>query len=285
MKIIFYFVSLVPKSFFVVLVDIFLFLRFYKYLPSYKVTLENIKIAYPNRNKSDAELLSKLSIRESFISGFESIYTWGRSEHNVNSKILRIENNFLVNNLKKNGLIAVSFHNRSVDMLLSWMNSQQTTHSLYKKVKNKALNHFIKRSRQSRDSRCYETTIGGVRQILKALNNKNIICFAADQVPQRGLGEHINFFNKAAYTTTLVQSLAVKTLAPVIYFYIQTNQDNKICINLKHCSESIYDDSKHKLLVNQDIENFINDRPSDYSWEYKRFKRSYGLLKDPYKGL
>ena len=31
----------------------------------------------------------------------------------------------------------MSFHNRSVDMLLSWMNSQQTTHSLYKKVKNK----------------------------------------------------------------------------------------------------------------------------------------------------
>ena len=82
-----------------------------------------------------------------------------------------------------------------------------------------------------------------------------------------------------------MQSLAVKTLSPVIYFYIQNNQDNKLCINLKHCSESIYDDSKHKLLVNQDIENFINNRPSDYSWEYKRFKRSSGLIKDPYKGL
>ena len=170
-------------------------------------------------------------------------------------------------------------------MLLSWMNSQQTTHSLYKKVKNKALNHFIKSRRESGNSKCYETTIGGVRQIFKALKNKNIICFAADQVPQRGLGEHINFFNTAAYTTTLVQSLAVKTLSPVIYFYIQNNQDNKLCINLKHCSESIYDDSKHKLLVNQDIENFINNRPSDYSWEYKRFKRSNGLVKDPYKGL
>ena len=285
MKILFYFVSLVPKSFFIALVDIYMFLRVYKYLLSYKVTLENIKIAYPKRNKSDLELLSKLSIRESIISGFESIYTWGRSDHEVNNKILRIENNFLVNNLKANGLITVSFHNRSVDMLLSWMNSQQTTHSLYKKVKNKALNHFIKSRRESGNSKCYETTIGGVRQIFKALKNKNIICFAADQVPQRGLGEHINFFNTAAYTTTLVQSLAVKTLSPVIYFYIQNNQDNKLCINLKRCSESIYDDSKHKLLVNQDIENFINDRPSDYSWEYKRFKRSYGLLKDPYKGL
>ena len=107
-----------------------------------------------------------------------------------------IENNFLVNNLKANGLITVSFHSRSVDMLLSWMNSQQTTHSLYKKVKNKALNHFIKSRRESGNSKCYETTIGGVRQIFKALKNKNIICFAADQVPQRGLGEHINFLTQ-----------------------------------------------------------------------------------------
>ena len=137
MKILFYLVSLVPKSFFIALVDIYMFLRVYKYLLSYKVTLENIKIAYPKRNKSDLELLSKLSIRESIISGFESIYTWGRSDHEVNNKILRIENNFLVNNLKANGLITVSFHNRSVDMLLSWMNSQQTNHSHYKKVKKK----------------------------------------------------------------------------------------------------------------------------------------------------
>tara|TARA_B100000614_G_scaffold226308_1_gene216528 strand:- start:1193 stop:2047 length:855 start_codon:yes stop_codon:yes gene_type:complete len=283
MKNLFYFVSLFPKSFFVALVDLYLFLKIYKYFSSYKVTIANIKIAYPKRNNSDLELLSKLSIRESIISGFESIYTWGRNEHEVNKNILRIENNFLVNNLKDNGLICVSFHNRSVDMLLSWMNSKHTTHSLYKKVKNKALNNFIKDRRESGLSKCYETTIAGVRHIFSALKNKNIVCFAADQVPQRGLGEHINFFNRGAYSTTLVQSLAVKTLAPVIYFYIQTNQDNKICINLKQCSDSIYDDSKHKLQINQDIENFINDRPSDYSWEYKRFKRSLGFPKDPYK--
>ena len=285
MKILFYFVSLIPKPVFVVLVDIYMSIRVYKYFISYKVTLANIKIAYPTRNKNDVELLSKLSIRESIISGFESVYTWGRNEHEVNKKILRIENNFLIDSLKENGLICVSFHSRSVDMLLSWMNSKQTTHSLYKKVKNKTLNNFIKRRRQSGISKCHETTIGGVRQIFKALKNKQIVCFAADQVPQRGLGEHLNFFNRAAYSTTLVQSLALKTLAPVIYFYIQTNQDNKICISLKSCSDSIYDDSKHKLLINQDIENFINDRPSDYSWEYKRFKRSLGSPEDPYKLL
>ena len=82
-----------------------------------------------------------------------------------------------------------------------------------------------------------------------------------------------------------MQSLAVKTLSPVIYFYIQNNQDNKLCINLKHCSESIYDDSKHLPLVNSDIEKMINKRPIDYSWEYKRFKRSLPINQNPYLGI
>ena len=285
MKIFFYFISIVPKPLFLALLDIYMSIGIFKRTSSYKVTKANIKIAYPNRTKSDIDLLSKLSIRETIISGFESIYAWGRNEAEVNSKILRVENNFLINNLKHNGLIAVSFHNRSVDMLLSWMNSQHTTYSLYKKVKNKRLEAFIKNKRQSGNSKCYETTIGGVRQILGALRNKNIVCFAADQVPKRGLGEHINFYNKGAYSTTLVQSLATKTLAPVIYFYIQTNKDSINNIILKHCSDDIYNDSKHKLLINSDIEKFINERPADYSWEYKRFKRSEGFINNPYEGL
>ena len=56
-------------------------------------------------------------------------------------------------------------------------------------------------------------------------------------------------------------------------------------IILKHCSDNIYDDSKHKLLINSDIEKFINERPADYSWEYKRFKRSEGFINNPYEGL
>ena len=118
--------------------------------------------------------------------------------------------------------------------------------------------------------------------MLRALNEKKVVVFAADQVPKRGLGEHIKFFNKDAYTTTLVQSLAVKTNSPVIYFYIRSNPGNFLSITLKRCSKSIYDDSKHKLLLNQDIEMMIKERPIDYSWEYKRFKRPPEGTLNPY---
>jgi len=97
MKIFFYFISIVPKPLFLALLDIYMAIGIFKRTLSYKVTKANIKIAYPNRTRSDIDLLSKLSIRETIISGFESIYAWGRNEAEVNSKILRVENNFLIN--------------------------------------------------------------------------------------------------------------------------------------------------------------------------------------------
>ena len=136
------------------------------------------------------------------------------------------------------------------------------------------LSNFIKKNREAGGSKTFETSIGGVREMLKALNNKKVVVFAADQVPKRGLGEYVNFFNKEAYTTTLVQSLATKTGAPVIYFYIKSNPGKFLSITLKRCNNNIYDDSKHQLLLNHDIEKMIKERPIDYSWEYKRFRRS-----------
>ena len=287
MKALFYIISLFPKTFFVYLVDIYIFSKLFRFFKSYKITKINLKIAYQDLNPSDINLLAKLSIRESIISGYETIYTWGRRSHESNSQVFKIENNFLLKNLvnKRKGLIAVAIHNRSVDMLLRWLNSNFVTVSLYKKIKINVLDRFVKREREAGGSKSIETSIHGVRKILKALMSKEIICFAADQVPQRGHGEYIKFYNREAYSTTLVQSLAAKTNASVLYFYLNTNKEGFLSISLKSCSDDIFDDSKHKLLLNSDIEKMINKRPIDYSWEYKRFKKSRAGELNPYSSI
>ena len=287
MKVIFYLISLIPKIFIEIVIDTYIYTKIYKFFNSYKVTKANLKIAYSELNIDDIEKLTKLSIRESLISVYETFYTWGRKHFITCSKIFKVKNNFL---LKKkfdegNGLIAVSIHNRSVDMLLKWINSQITTVSLYKKVKNKHLDRFVKRNREHNGALCYETSMHGVRNVFKALNEKKAICFAADQVPKRGMGEYITFFGRDAYSTTLVQSLAVKTKAAVLYMYINSSPTNFLSISIECCSKDIYDDSKHKLLLNNDIERIINKRPIDYSWEYKRFRRSLDPSLDPYKNI
>lgn len=287
MKALFSLISLIPKSLSVIVIDIYIYTKIYKLFNSYKVTKVNLKIAYPDLNIENIEKLAKLSIRESLISVYETFYTWGRSHISSSSKIFKVKNNFLLKNKfdEGNGLILVSIHNRSVDMLLKWINSQITTVSLYKRVKNKHLDKFVKRNREHDGALCYETTMLGVRNILKALKKNEAVCFAADQVPKRGMGEYINFFGRDAYSTTLVQSLAVKTKAAVLYLYINSSLTNFLSISIECCNNSIYDDSKHKLLLNNDIERIINKRPIDYSWEYKRFRRHPNPALDPYKNI
>ena len=284
MKSLFYTLSFIPKPLFSYFVDIYLFFKIFKLFTSYKITKVNLEIAFPEAKMKEIELMSKLSIRESIISGYETIYTWGRRDFDSNNHIFKVKNNFLLNSLTKQdqGLIAVAFHNRSVDMLLKWINSQVKTISLYKKIKIKFLSNFVKKDRESGGSKTFETSIGGVREMLKALNKRKTVVFAADQVPKRGFGEYLKFFNKEVYTTTLVQSLATKTGSPVIYFYIKSNPGNFLSVTLKRCSNNIYDDSKHKLLLNKDIEMMIKERPVDYSWEYKRFRRNKDINDNPY---
>ena len=198
MKSLFYTLSLIPKPLFSYFVDIYLFFKIYKLSSSYKITKINLEIALPDLKTKEIELMSKLSIRESIISGYETIYTWGRRDFDSNNHIFKIENNFLLNSLTKQdqGLIAVTFHNRSVDMLLKWINSQVKTVSLYKKIKIKFLSNFVKKDREAGGSKTFETSIGGVREMLKALNKRKTVVFAADQVPKRGFGEYLKFFSK-----------------------------------------------------------------------------------------
>ena len=287
MKPLFFIISLFPKTLYVCLVDLYLYIRIYKIFSSYKITKVNLEIAYPELSKTEIELISKLSIRESLISSFETLYTWGRSPHQSNNQLFKIENNFLLCKTyeEKNGLITVAIHNRSVDMLLGWINSKIKTVSLYKKIKINVLEKFVKKNREYGESKSYETSIGGVRKIFQALKSKGAICFAADQVPQRGLGKYIKLYNRDAYTTTLVQSLAVKTRAPVLYIFINSNKNGFLYVSVKQCENDIYDDSKHLLLLNKDIENIINVRPIDYSWEYKRFKKHRPPDIDPYRSI
>ena len=119
MKQLFFIISIFPKTLFVYLIDFYIYTKMYRFSSSFKVTKVNIEIAYPDLSNKDIELTAKLSMRESIISGYETIYTWGRNDYSSNNKIFRITNNFLLNKFyeKRKGLINVAIHNRSVDML------------------------------------------------------------------------------------------------------------------------------------------------------------------------
>ena len=286
MKSLFYIASLIPTSFLRKLVILASKTKIFKTSSAYKVTLRNLEMAYKHLDQVELEQLAEESFIETILSGHETIKSWSKPIHISGKNIFRIENNYLLNRyiVEGNGVAVIALHNRSVDMLLKWINTKCETTTLYKKVKIKALDRFVRKQREGKNNNVYETTMTGVRKIFQAYKANKTICIAADQVPQEGMGEYIKLFNIDAYTTTLASSLVHKTQKPAVFICLNSFENNKLGVTIKPCRKDIYNESKHKLSLNKSIESLININPKDYSWEYKRYKK---LLsgENPYKDI
>ncbi|MDA7829651.1 lipid A biosynthesis lauroyl acyltransferase [Gammaproteobacteria bacterium] len=287
MKALFYLISIPSCSSVRSLIKVYCLFGFYKRSSMFKVTIINIKIAYPLLNNKEQQDLAKESFIESLVSGFETFTSWSRQTHYAHENIFRITDQFLLteNISKNNGLIVAAIHSRSVDMLLKWINVKTNTTTLYKKVKNQKLDSFVRAQREANNNKVFEASISGVRQLFKALISNKVICLAPDQVPQDGMGEYVKLFNRDSYTTTLVPSLAVKTKKPVVFVSLNLNLNKKLEVNLINSNSDIYNDSKHQLSMNKDIEKLININAADYSWEYKRFKKPPTGISNPYLNI
>ena len=286
MKSLFYIASLIPTSFLRKLVTLTSKTKIFKTSSTYKVTLRNLEMTYKHLDQVELEQLAEESFIETILSGHETIKSWSKPIHISGKNIFRIENNYLLNRYidEGNGVAVIAIHNRSVDMLLKWINTKCETTTLYKKVKNKELDRFVRKQREGKNNNVYETTITGVRKIFQAYKANKTICIAADQVPQEGMGEYIKLFNIDAYTTTLASSLVHKTQKPAVFICLNSFENNKLGVTIKPCRKDIYNESKYKLSLNKSIESLININPKDYSWEYKRYKK---LLsgENPYKDI
>jgi len=248
--------------------------------------LSNIKIVRPFFTEAEAIKESRISYFESLLSIYETFYSWSRNPATINNNVLVVKNNFILQKhiQNQNGLVIVAIHNRSVDMLLSWINSQTKTVSLYKKIKLKALDKYVRKIRENKINKTFETSVAGVKKIFKSLKNNEVIAIASDQVPARGHGEYVEFFGRMAYTTTLVPRLAYKTKKPVIFCCLNSESNSDyLSINIEPSHQSLFDQSECLLSMNRSIEKLINNRVSDYSWEYKRFRRPMSGEIDPYK--
>ena len=288
MKLLFYLITLIPIYFIRSAINLYTKLNLYKTSSLYKLTMCNIKICFPELSDADKVLLAKQSFIETLVSAYETIQSWARPIHISGKMIFRIENNYLItqNINKKNGLAIIAIHNRSVDMLLKWINAKTSTTTLYKKSRIKLLDGFARKQRQENNNDVYETNMNGVRKIFQAFKDNKVVCLAADQVPQWGMGEHIKIFGKDAYTTTLAASMVYKTRKPAVFICLNSFKNNSLGVTIKPCKNSIYNDSEYKLSLNQSIEELIRINPQDYSWEYKRFKWVNGIDgKDIYKNI
>ena len=286
MKIIFYIFTVYPLRFAFLVLDIAFKVmpaRALKPLSPFRVTRKNLSIAFADLDDQALDLLAKESYKETLKSIYETLYTWSRSHQKIIYQTKRINNRFLFNNPdQEEGLIICGLHNRSIDFMLRWISSQRSHTSLYKKIKSKLLNSFVKKFREEGSCKMVETGIGGVKSILASLENNQMTCMASDQVPARGLGVYSKFFGHECYSFALAPKLAKKSNKQILLSYLSYEKDIGHIINFKKPGQEIYSDNGVDVM-NLEMEHEIKKSPAEYSWEYKKFRRLSQEPKDIYK--
>jgi len=286
MKIIFYTFTIFPLKFAFLMLDVLFIgipLFVLRFFPSFRVTKKNLSIAFSDLDEHELDLLAKESYKETLKSFYETLYTWSRSSKKIVQATKKINNRFLFNNPEQgSGLIIFSLHNRSIDFMLRWISSQRAHTSLYKKIKLKPIDNFVKKFRQEGNCKMVETGIGGVKTILTSLENNQMTCMASDQVPANGLGVYSTFFGHECYSFSLAPKLAKKSNKQIIMSYLSYEKDIGHIINFKKPRADIYTNNGVDVM-NKEMENEILKSPTEYSWEYKKFRKLSKEPRDVYK--
>jgi KDO2-lipid IV(A) lauroyltransferase len=256
---------------------------FLQALESFQVTKKNLSIAFPRLLKEEILEISKDSYKETLKSFYETLYSWSRPQEKIILDTKKINNRFLFSQSQDSmGLIVFVIHNRSIDFLLRWISSQRQHTSLYKTIKFKQVNNFVKRLREEGGNKMVPTGIGGVKSIIQALKNNQMTCMASDQVPADGLGKYSTFFGHECFSFSLAPSLARKTNMPILMASLSYDSNIGHVVTFKKPDAKIYGDLGVDIM-NHEMETEILKRPEEYSWEYKKFRKLSSEPKDIYK--
>jgi Kdo2-lipid IVA lauroyltransferase/acyltransferase len=140
---------------------------------------------------------------------------------------------------------------------------------LYRPPKKKWLVPLVS-NRKRHNITLAEANTNGVRKLLQALKKGEAIGILPDQIPAAGEGVWADFFGKPAYTMTLASKLAEKTGATVIMAFGERLSNGKgYILHLSHVTSIATPD-----LLNKAIETQIAQHPSQYYWNYNRYKIS-----------
>lgn len=145
---------------------------------------------------------------------------------------------------------------------------------LFRPPKKAWLRDWVMQARTRAGLRTAETSMAGVRQMLRALKNGESVGLLPDQVPPMGQGVWAPFFGQAAYTMTLSVRLAQQTGAAVLLAWGERlSWGRGYRVHVERLPRDLPQDPiLATAVINGAMEALIRRCPQQYLWAYARYK-------------
>jgi KDO2-lipid IV(A) lauroyltransferase len=154
---------------------------------------------------------------------------------------------------------------------------------LYRIPHKSILRPVVEAGRAADGVRLAPAELRGVRMLMKAMKDRQVVGILPDQVPSRGEGVWAPFFGRWAYTMTLAARLARQFDAIVLFVYGERlPRGEGYRIHLRRLVEPLTGDPAHDAAVmNRGLEALIRQCPAQYLWGYNRYKVPAGAEPPP----
>ena len=174
-----------------------------------------------------------------------------------------------------NGLIFLTPHLGAFELAPRILSEYTSLTVMYRPPKHEDLHELLVYFRAAENIELVKTDYAGVKSLIKSLKSGNCIGILPDQVPQRGAGKWTPFFERLAYTNTLVIRIAKLTSAPIAWVScVESPKGWSFSVHiwdLKFDKNS--DENEGLIKLNNKLEELIYEHPEQYLWGYDRFKK------------
>jgi len=244
-------------------------------LDATRVTRINLAQCFPEMSRDDRERLVRASLEETaqVLAEVGVIFQW--PEARWSELAISVEGEDLVTRAldEGRGVLVLVPHLGNWEYLSLYLGNYRVT-ALYDPHRSSALENVIHRARSRAGARLFPIGRSGIKAVYSALATGGLVALLPDQVPDRASGVYADFFRKPALTMTLAWRLILRT-RPLVLFGVALRVNGGFAIRFSEATADIYaaDAVRAVQAMNRSIEQLVRERPEQYQWEYKRFKR------------
>ncbi|MCO6520774.1 MAG: lysophospholipid acyltransferase family protein [Snodgrassella sp.] len=243
-----------------------------------KRTTRNLHFSKLAANDQQAEKLIKSIFAETAKSGLELSIAWTRSSKHIVSLFKEVHGwEHIEEAIAHNhGLLLITPHLGNYDLAGRYLSEKLPfpLTAMYRPPKISWLESVMNNGRVRDNGYTAPANMQGVKQIVRALKNKEATIVLPDQVPGEGEGVWATFFGQPAYTMTLASRLAVMPKVTALFFCGERLPHGRgFALHIAPMQGNLTGNKEQDAqIINNNIEQWVARFPSQYLFGYNRYK-------------
>jgi KDO2-lipid IV(A) lauroyltransferase len=241
-----------------------------------RVTRRNLELAYPDLSPAERDTLHRGVLRSTALQAVETLRLWTQPRERNLALLTECHGAALYDAALASGkgVIVAAPHYGNWELLNQWLASRGPIAIVYKAPDQAVGDEFLQLVRGGSNVQQVRAEGPAVRQLFKVLKDGGATGILPDQQPKAGDGVFAPFFGVEALTMTLVNRLAERTGATVLYGWCErVGPGMQFALHITPAAPGVADPDPRTAAatLNAGIEAIARRDPTQYQWTYKRY--------------